>query len=68
MTRIVNDDNIRTLRDEAQAHGDAKMAAKCERALGGSVRARNEIEKYLRGMRFEQTMTKMREAAHGVAK
>lgn len=60
---IATDDAIRTLRDEAQAHGDTKMVRMCERALNGSLRARNEVNKYLRGVRFEQTMTAMRNAA-----
>ena len=42
----VTNDQIKTLRDEADAHGDNKMSDICQRALG-----------YTAGVRCAETMT-----------
>lgn len=47
----VTDAEIRSLRDEAKARGDVKLATKCVRALNGSYSARIDVNKYLRRQR-----------------
>ena len=48
MNIILTDDQIRTLSDEAGAHGDLEMVAICQRALAGDAAAIAECARVIK--------------------